>query len=137
MTNWLFPYDSKKFKLDECLEEFGFVEWHQLNKFKIGDILYFYATAPVRRITHKMKVVKINIEPTQGIDDSKYLTDLYDIKLKSDPKTFRVECVKKFKTLKLHVDELGKHGLKTKRIPPQKLTGDLLAYIEQTVSVTE
>ena len=88
MTSWLFPYDCKKFQLDRCLENQGFVEWHQLNKFQVGDIMYFYATTPVRRITHMMKVVKIDIKTEDTVDDSKFMTELYDIKLKSDPANF-------------------------------------------------
>lgn len=134
MTNWLFPYDSKKFCLEECLEKQGFVEWHQLNKFNVGDIMYFYATAPYRRVTHKMEVVKINFDEDELADDSEFMTKLYDIKLKSEPKYFRVVPVKRFNTIALHAEELAKHGLKIKRIPIQKLTGDLLEYIEKVDS---
>ena len=134
MTSWLFPYDCKKFQLDRCLENQGFVEWHQLNKFQVGDIMYFYATTPVRRITHMMKVEKIDIKTEDTVDDSKFMTELYDIKLKSDPANFRMELIKRLKSEKLSSLELGKHGLKIKRIPIQKLKGELLNYIEQIVS---
>ena len=135
MTSWLFPYDSKKFKLDQCLASQGFVEWHQLNNFQVGDILYFYASLPVKRITHVMKVVKINIRTQDTVDDSKFKTEFYDITLKSEPVNFRVELLKRLNTEKLTSEELAKYGLKTKRVPVQKLKDSLLKYIEKVSSI--
>ena len=116
MTTWLFPYDSKMYKLDESLEKFGFVEWHQLNKYQVGDILYFYATSPVKKITHMMQVVKIDIETAETIDDSSFLTESYNIKLKSESKNFRMKPIKRFNSNALSANELAKYGLKIKSI---------------------
>ncbi len=59
MTSWLFPYDRQKFKLDRCLENQGFVEWHQLNRFQVGDIMYL---SSIELGKHGLKTKRIPIQ---------------------------------------------------------------------------
>ena len=82
-----------------------------------------------------MKVVKINIRTQDTVDDSKFKTEFYDITLKSEPVNFRVELLKRLNTEKLTSKELAKYGLKTKRVPVQKLKDSLLKYIEKVSSI--
>lgn len=50
MTYWILPWRTTVFDLPKSLSDFGFVEWRQVNKLSIGDIVFLYSTKPIGQI---------------------------------------------------------------------------------------
>ena len=135
MTNWIFPYNKNKYKLDEILNERDIIEWGQ-RKYKLqpGDIVYLYCSAPEKRITHKMVVVETNIpEAKTKDDDGEFKTKLFDKKYKNEEVYFRMRYVKKTYSPMLSLNYLRQHGLNSCMQGATKATGMLLDYIEQKI----
>lgn len=135
MTNWIFPYNKIKYKLDEILIERDIIEWGQ-RKYKLqpGDIVYLYCSAPEKRITHKMVVVETNIpEAKTKDDDGEFKTKLFDKKYKNEEVNFRMKYVKKASSPMLCLNYLRQHGLNSCMQGATKATGMLLDYIEQKI----
>lgn len=129
MTHWIITYDKKQFDIYRCLKEIGTTDWSQLrNKFQVGDIVYMYCSKPVMSITHKMRIVRINIPKEEKNDESPYLSpDYVD---KGEP-YIRLEPISARKSYLLRRDELIKHGLNpTAARSRQYVEGELLDYIE-------
>lgn len=133
MTNWIFPYNKNKFKLEEILNERDSIEWGQ-RKYKLqpGDIVYLYCSAPEKRITHKMIVVETDIpEDKTNDDDGEFKTKLFDKKYKNEEVYFRMKYVKNSSSPMLCLNFLRQHGLNSCMQGATKATGILLDYIEQ------
>lgn len=129
MTHWMITYDKKQFNIDRCLERNGTTDWSQLrNKFQIGDVVYMYCSKPEMRITHKMRIVRINVSKKEHKDESLYLSSDYIDK--GEP-YIRLEQLSSQNSYMLYRNELIKHGLNPySGRSRQKIEGDLLDYIE-------
>lgn len=72
MKYWLRPANLKYYDVFKAFDELGTIDWRSRNNFSVGDIVYIYCSVPLQRITHKCKVVAIDIEDYESIEDSKY-----------------------------------------------------------------
>ena len=64
MKYWLFPGNKNRFRLDDFINDYGFIEWNPLryrNHIQVGDIVFIYVGAPSKRICYQMSVEKVNI----------------------------------------------------------------------------
>ena len=129
MTHWMITYDKAEFDIYKCLEEIGTTDWPQLkNKFEVGDIVYMYCSKPVMRITHKMRIVKINVSQEEYIDETPYLSPSYEDK---GAPYIRLEPISAKKSNLLNRSELMKNGFNQySGRGRQKIEGELLDYIE-------
>lgn len=78
MKYWILPWRATIFNLSSCLEDNGFVEWRQINKLSVGDIVFIYATKPIGQILYMFRVVKINIPYSDTINKN-YLYSSYQL----------------------------------------------------------
>ena len=76
MTYWILPWRTTVFDLPKSLSDFGFVEWRQVNKLSIGDIVFLYSTKPIGQILYMLRVTKINIPFSESINKN-YLFSTY------------------------------------------------------------
>lgn len=68
---WIIPCNEDKFKLKECLDKYGCVDWHKKVQYDIGYYIYIYCSKPSSRIKYVMQVTDIlNFENT--IDDKEF-----------------------------------------------------------------
>ena len=73
MDYWIVPANKKYYDYESAFNELKEIDWKTNNyKFKIGDIVYLYATKPEMKIKIAAIVTKINISADQVIDDSKF-----------------------------------------------------------------
>lgn len=134
MTNWIFPYNKNKFKLDEILNERDSIEWGQRKyKLQVGDIIYLYCSAPEKRITHKMVVIDVNIPDDKIIDDDgDFKSKLFDKKYKAGELYFRMKYINNSNSSLLSLSNLRKHGLNSCMQGATKASDNLLEYIERS-----
>lgn len=128
MDHWIFISSTKRFRMNDFLSDYGFVEFEQKNNVQVNDIVYLYTTAPVKRIEYKMIVEKINIPPAKQFDDSAY-------SLRKQPqspveKCVRLRVLEKTAAPQLHLSMLRQYGVKCSMQSPFRISGKLLEYID-------
>ena len=69
MDTWLFIANTKLFRMNDFLADYGFIEYYQKNKVEVGDVVYLYMTAPYSRIEYKLYVERIDIPLKDSFDD--------------------------------------------------------------------
>ena len=92
MMHWILPWRTTVFNLPQCLYKYGFVEWRQINKLSVGDIVFLYCTKPVAQILFMFRVSKINIPYTETINKN-YLFDTYNYHLQPTDYYARLEPI--------------------------------------------
>ncbi len=131
MRYWIFISSVKRFRMDDWLKESDCVDFVQRNKVQVGDIVYLYTTAPIKRIEYKMIVERVNVPCEEMIDDSKYSLVLSEKEQVDNSKMYvRLRFLKKVDTLNLHLDNLRAYGLISSMQAPFKIDGELLDFID-------
>ena len=129
MTHWMITYNQKEFDIYNCLKDLGTTDWpQQKNKFQVGDIVYMYCSRPIMRITHKMRITKIDVSQQEHKDETLYLSPHY---IDNGAPYIRLELISDKKSHKLSRNELINHGMNQySGRGRQKINGELLDYIE-------
>lgn len=65
-------WDPKRFDIEGCLEQFGFVDWRQYLNVSKGDIVFIYGKKPFGQIAYMFQVLESDINPDDTIDDSAF-----------------------------------------------------------------
>lgn len=131
MRYWIFISSVKRFRMDDWLKVSDCVDFVQRNKVQVGDIVYLYTTAPIKRIEYKMIVERVNVPCEEMIDDSKYSLVLNEKEQVDKSKMYvRLRFLKKVDTLNLHLDNLRAYGLSSSMQAPFKIDGELLDFID-------
>ncbi len=131
MRYWIFISSVKRFRMDDWLKVSDCVDFVQRNKVQVGDIVYLYTTAPIKRIEYKMIVERVNVPCEEMIDDSKYSLVLSEKEQVDKSKMYvRLRFLKKVDTLNLHLDNLRAYGLSSSMQAPFKIDGELLDFID-------
>lgn len=125
---WLIPSNESKFRLQDWIETHDYIHWHQGVKYRKGDDVYVYSSAPTSAIVAKFVVEEPDIE---NYDDSE------EVPYRVNP-TYIKEKVAKFVNLQkpsnpslLELNLLKEHGLSAPPQGPSTLSGDILEYIEK------
>ena len=134
MTHWIFISNPNQFRMNDCLNECGFVEYLQRNKVCVGDIVFLYSTAPIQRIEYKMVVERTDILFEESYDDRRFASDVNNRATHRGDKFFRLQLIKGVESSKLSLVSLRNHGLKSSMQGPLKVSGHLLDYIEEQFS---
>lgn len=134
-TYWILPWNPKKFNLIGCLEEFGFVEWRQINKLAIGDYVFLYCTKPVGQILYMFQVTKAEIPYDDTINDQFFETDEWDIPTTDIYARFKPISVVTLGNKALSHETLVSKGMKTNLQMGMRATGILLDHILQNFNV--
>lgn len=134
-TYWILPWNPKKFDLIRCLNEFGFVEWRQINKLTVGDYVFLYCTKPVGQILYMFQVTKNDIPYDNTINDQFFETDEWDIPSTDFYARFKPISVVSLGNNALSHQTLVAKGMKTNLQMGMRATGTLLDHILQNFSV--
>jgi hypothetical protein len=130
MTKWIIQSSPTKYDAEGAFNEFGSIDWKQVIKADIGDIVFIYVAAPIKAIRFKCRVIKVNMDEIET-DDSKYIID--GTAFENYGRYMRLELIDRFNNQQLSYDEMTKHGLKSVQ-GPIKLVGDLDGYVESVIS---
>ncbi len=74
MKEWILPFNSKYYRLEDAFKELKIIDWAQTqpaSNISEGDVVYIYLSAPDSRIAYKGAVLKAN-KMENTIDDSMY-----------------------------------------------------------------
>lgn len=97
MKYWLRPA-NKSYDIFKSFEELKIVDWGSNNNYSVGDIVYIYCGLPLQKITHKCRVIKIDVPENELIDDSKYIIDKAEFESRPlNDNYIRLELIEEFK----------------------------------------
>ena len=131
MKYWLFPGSKKRFRLEDFINDYGFVEWDPRkyrNYVKVGDVVYIYVGAPEKRICYKAVVEIINIPLKDWFDDKPY--NIPPATTWFDEYRVRLKITKTIEADELKYRELSKNGLSVVNWISE-LKADTIKYIEE------
>ena len=115
MRYWLFPGNKNRFRLDDFINDYGFVEWNPLrykNSIQVGDIVFIYVGAPSKRICYQMSVEKVDIPFNEWFDDRSYQIPSSNVwSATPDELMVRLKLVKKVNSPFLTFQFLNEKGL--------------------------
>ena len=138
MTHWIVPSNSSYFRLDDYLHDFNEIVWVHYSNFNVGDIIYIYATSPLKKLTYVMEVVRTNV--TQEEYETKYNDSAYSSGKSSSisKSNDKLSLFKLISTIplqaRLTLDDLKKHGCTSTMHSSFRVHGELLDYIQNEIS---
>lgn len=133
MTYWIRAYNHQQYRVTDFIRDHGFIDWGMRNHFKVGDIVFLYATAPDSRLTFMMEVSAVNLTWQQSTDDSAYFISqqAYDHWLAHREQTryMRLAFLKQLDSPALSFSQLMEHGLGGAPRSPRRLLPEATDYI--------
>lgn len=75
MGVWLLSSGKDKFRLDDYLKKYGYVDWSQSKDLKINDIVLIYISLPVGQVRYMMEVSDIDLTFEQTTDNVDFWID--------------------------------------------------------------
>lgn len=140
--NYIIPASSKVYDHQGAFDKFGSIDWRQGNStYNVGDIVYIYQGVPLKKISHKTRVVEVNKLFHNIQDDSEFFHDKKEFEKAKDGKYFRLELIETIDGNELELLNLLNNGLKG--APQGKLSLDnddkenLLKFIESAFNNVE
>lgn len=130
IVNWIISANSKIYDHKSSFLNHGYIDWHQVYNFSVGDIVYIYSSKPDSKITFKTRVDKINLKHIEVRDDKDYWKDVTKYNSSKNGLFCKLTLLECLDNENLSLKHLLGNGLKS---PPQgavKLKGSLLDYIE-------
>lgn len=130
MTYWILPWRTTVFDLQKSLNDYGFVEWRQVNKLSIGDIVFLYSTKPIGQILYMLRVTRINIPVSESINKN-YLFSTYKYYLKPTDFYARLQPIAEAaeNNFELSYERLNQLGIKSRLQKGITVSGNVLNHI--------
>lgn len=105
---WIRSCNPNKYKINDAYNNMQVIDWTQSKNYNVGDIVYFYTSGDIKKITHKCIVEKVNIPYEETIDDREYWVTEDEDWIKD--RYVRLRLLDKL-TTDLTLDELGIYRL--------------------------
>ncbi len=137
MEHWIIPSNNQKFRIDAFLAKYeNKVDWKQLTRISVGDVVYIYGTRPEMRIKYKMKVIAIDIPFKKSLYDKNCWNDELEYKKGiENNKYFRMQLVSLVNTDNLTMAKLHEYGgVKGNIQKARRALPETIAYIEESIS---
>ena len=135
MQNWIIPANSNKYNHAASFEKNKFIDWRQVKngKYAVGDIVYLYCTAPIKKVVFKTQVIRTNMKYSDCIDDVEFWTDmkLYELSKSEDHARLLLLAQADRDELSLRRLESVENGLKGTVQHPTKISNALAEYIDK------
>ena len=126
-NSWIFPWNPKQYYLHEYLEKYDIVDWKQGNyKIHPGDNVYIYGSKPEQRICYYLQVVAVDIPYEQTINDE----DFWGVENEISKKYCRLKLIASVDSEQLSLENLLKNGLSVRPQGKQRVSSELLSFIE-------
>jgi hypothetical protein len=133
-TAWIFPSSIKTYDVIGAFCKFKEIDWHQSVRCKIGDTVYIYCAIPYKRIMYKTKVVAKDISAQKSIDDSEFWASGNRASQIKGRIFLRLQLVNQTDSDILSLVHLLEHGLKAAPQGPQRVSADIMNYIDKCFS---
>ena len=128
-TYWLISANPKMYDHAKSFSDYGYIDWKQTNKYKVGDVVFIYSAKPIMSIQYKAKVERIDIPFSKIRDDKEYWTDKKAYGEAKGGSYARFRLIEQISSKKMDLSELLKNGLKAAPQKGKMLDGELLDYI--------
>lgn len=140
MSTWIVPCNYSFFRLDDYLQEFNEIVWSHRSNFEVGDIIYIYATAPLKRLTYVLEVVRTNI--SQEESDTNYNDSAYSITSSQSGSGWNnkltllrlLNRIPLQSQARLTLNDLREHGCTASIQSSIKVKGSLLDYVQTEIA---
>ena len=129
MDTWIFIANPKRFRMNDFLADYGFVEYYQKNKVEVGDVVYLYMTAPYSRIEYKLYVERMDIPLNDSFDDFSYSLRKQPVEFKPTDKFVRLRFLERVIDPGLNLNCLYEHGLTGSMQTNKRANKELTDYI--------
>lgn len=135
VTEWIIPANQNIYDHDGAFRKFGYIDWTQKVKYKVGDRVFLYCTLPEGRIKYLTEVVNINITFKDKLDDSEFNkgTPFGD----ENSLFTRLKLIKIIQDDRLTYEQLIKNGLKGNVQSPMRISKELSSYIHYVMDGTK
>ena len=130
MSEWVITCNSKVYNVVGAFNKLNMVDWKQSTNVQVGDIIYIYVGAPIRAISFKCEVIKVD-QSEELIDDSEFVLD--DSNYGNYGRYMRLRLLEKYNDKNLEYDYLKANGLKTVQ-GPSKVSEELSDYLKNVIS---
>lgn len=130
MSEWVITCNSKVYNVVGAFNKLNMVDWKQSTNVQVGDIIYIYVGAPIRAISFKCEVIKVD-QSEELIDDSEFVLD--DSNYGNYGRYMRLRLLEKYNDKNLEYDCLMANGLKTVQ-GPSKVSEELSDYLKNVIS---
>lgn len=133
MNYWIRAYNHKRFRVADFIRDYGFIDWEMRNRYKVGDVVFLYATAPESRLTFMLEVTRVGMDTKNTVDDSAYYIaqQYYDqwLACRGQRKYVRYEFLKTLDSPALKLEFLREHGLSGAPRSPRRMCPELVDYV--------
>ena len=131
---WIVPANSSLYDHMGAFNKYGYIDWTQNVKYKVGDIVYLYSTAPDKKIKYLTQVEKINIENDEKTDDTEFNKSTEFVS--NNGKYVRLKLIKVLDDDRLVYDNLLLHGLKGNIQGQMRIRPELSSYLHYVIEGT-
>lgn len=69
MKTWIIPCNINNYNVFGAFQKLNKLNWKQSTNIEIGDTVYIYTSKPYSKITHKCRVLEINLVKTYIVDN--------------------------------------------------------------------
>ena len=126
---WIVPSSESQFRCQDWIQTHDYIFWHQTVRYRKGDVVYIYSSAPTSAIIARGVVEEVSINRNDYEEDK-----AYRVKPKYDTnglyvKLIQVEAINDIS--KLTYQKLKDNGLKGAVQGETSIKGNLLKFIEQ------
>ena len=128
---WIISANSKMYDHASAFAVFGFIDWRQRAKYKIGDTVYIYCTKPIQKVMYKCEVVQSDKQFEDCVDDSAFWKDIDEYKKSQDGKYARLKLISQVDSKMLKYEYLEEKGLNGRVQGPRRVPTELEKYIEK------
>lgn len=133
MDYWIRAYNHRQYRVADFIRDHGFIDWGMTHRFRVGDVVLLYATAPESRITFAMEVERVGMTWEESFDDSEYfiLQEYYDdwLNHRSDHSYMRLTLLKPLSSPALTLAQLREHGLSGAPRSPRRLPMETVEWV--------
>ena len=115
MKQFLTPFNINFYDAIRAYNELEEIDWTIRAKMSIGDEVYFYCSAPIKKILFKGIVTDVNVKFQDMIEDGRFYKKESDKKCNNGFRYTRIKLSERLsdeKTNLLTFNELKEHGLK-------------------------
>ncbi len=129
--NWIISANGNIYNHEDAFNKWGFIDWKQKVTYELGDMVYIYCTAPIKKIKYKCKVIKKDLAFKEIVDDKEFWNNTSEYEKGIDGLYCRLELLDSVDTGELALEKLLENGLNGAPQGPMRISEKLSNYIEE------
>ena len=131
--NWMISANGNIYDHASAFQRWGFIDWRQKAKYKVGDIVYIYCTRPYMRVMYKTIVEKESMSSEDIVNDKEYWYKSEEYEKALSEKYMRLKLKIQVDSENLTLPYLIEHGLKAAPQGPTRISDELADYIDKNM----